>query len=546
MAKAIAENPFHSGELKAQARAGVGDVAQWAGGFIRVYLPEQQRNFHTSLPFLVISGADADGRTWVTLVDGEEEFIQSPDNRSLTLDTHIDDQDPLAEAFNSGTEVGVIGIELASRRRNRFSGRVHKTTKGYSIAIRQTFGNCPQYIHERAWTRVSQGTPAQAVIGTELSQLQIALIQRADTMFIGSGHKKGEDTPSRGYDASHRGGAPGFVHVSDAGHLQIPDYAGNNFFNTIGNLITDPHIGLIFVDFETGSLLHISGRATVDWQPNNTHDPDASRMINVEIDAVIERPRAVALRWATQDHLSRRLTVVRREKEAQDITSFYLTPVDGKPLTTFEAGQHLPVEVQIPGQVGTSKRSYSLSSAPDATDSYRLSIKREDKGLVSSFFHDEIREGSVIEASSPSGDFVIPCSKCPLVLVSAGVGLTPMVCMLHASLSDENPRRIWFIHGARNGTEHALRHEVKKLIARHPSAQQKVFYSRPNNNDIAGVDYDMEGRVTVQTLLELNAGSDAQYMLCGPAKFLSDIKMGLEAAGVAAEKIHFETFGPTG
>ncbi|NVO58283.1 pyridoxamine 5'-phosphate oxidase family protein [Rhodobacteraceae bacterium B1Z28] len=544
MLQDTADTPFHAGELEAQSRAGVGDVAQWAGGFIRDYLPAQHRDFHTSLPFLVLSGADANGLTWVTLVDGSGDFIGSPDARTLTLDTFIDDQDPLAAAFNAGTDVGAVGIELASRRRNRFSGYFRKTDTGYAIDIRQTFGNCPQYIHERTWFSVARNTPAQALSGTELTASQIALIQSADTMFIGSGHQTGEDMPSRGYDASHRGGAPGFVHVSDASHLHIPDYAGNNFFNTIGNLITDPHVGLVFIDFETGSLLHISGRATLDWQPTHTHDPDAGRMINVEIDAVIERPGVMAIRWAKQDHLSRRFKVARRVKEAQDITSFYLVPVDGKPAKPFKAGQHLPIEVQIPGQIGTSKRSYSLSGAPDATHGYRLSIKREDKGIVSRYFHDKIGEGAILEASNPSGDFVVPCSECPLVLVSVGVGLTPMVSMLHATLSDEKARPVWFVHGARNGAEHALRDEVAKLVSQHPSVQQRIFYSRPEAKDLKGKHYDKDGRVTARALLALDAGAEARYMLCGPARFLSDIRKDLEKTGIPPENIHVEAFGP--
>lgn len=541
MAGMIAENPFHAGERAAQERAGVGDVAQWAGGFVRDHLPKQHREFHTSLPFLVVSGADKAGLTWVTLVDGDEGFIRSPDAQSLTLDTQIDSQDPLAAAFEAGVDVGVVGIELASRRRNRFSGRFHKLGDGFAIDIRQTFGNCPQYIHERAWARVPRETPAPAVASTELSPTQIDLIQKSDTMFIGSGHQEGDDVPSRGYDASHRGGAPGFVHVPDAGHLQIPDYAGNSFFNTIGNLITDPHIGLVFVDFDTGTLLHIAGRATVDWQPRGAHDPDAWRMINVEIDAVIERPGAVALRWAKQNHLSRRFKVTRRVKEAEDITSFYLAPVDDKPLEPFKAGQHLPIEVQIPGQRGTSKRSYSLSGAPDLKDGYRLSIKREGRGLVSQFFHDEVREGSVVEASAPAGDFIIPCSKCPLVLVSAGVGVTPMVSMLYATLAERNKRPVWFVHGARNGDEHALRDEVDILIEQHPNAQQRTFYSRPDDADT----FDVAGRISAKALLDLGPGPDAHYMLCGPARFLSEVKSDLEACGVSAGNIHFETFGPT-
>lgn len=540
MVQATADNPFHAGEREAQSRAGVGDVAHWAGGFIRDYLPEQHRDFHTSLPFLVVSGADAQGRTWVTLVEGADGFIRSPNTRSLTLDTKIDNQDPLADAFDAGTDIGAVGIELATRRRNRFSGRFRKSETGYAIDIRQTFGNCPQYIHERAWTRVERAAPMQAISGTALAPSQIALIQRSDTLFIGSGHQSADDVPSRGFDASHRGGAPGFVTVSDAAHLHIPDYAGNNFFNTIGNLLVDPRVGLVFVDFDTGSLLHISGRASIDWHPQNAQDPDAWRMINVEIDSVVERPGALALRWVRQDHLLRQLEVTHRVKEAKGITSFYLSPVDRRPLKPFEAGQHLPVEIQIPGQTGASKRSYSLSGNPAATDVYRISIKREERGLVSRFFHDNIREGSLVTASHPSGDFVIPCSNCPLVLVSAGVGVTPMVSMLHAALLGNNERPIWFVHGARNGDEHALRREVQELVAAHGNARNVTFYSQPEAGDV----YDLAGRISAQNLIALDAGPEAHYMLCGPAAFLSEIRTGLEASGISPDRLHFETFGP--
>lgn len=536
-------NPFHEGEHAAQARVGVSDMAARVDGFIRDYLPEQHRVFHTSQPFLVVSGTDDLGQTWVTLVEGPDGFATSPDPKHIALDTVLGAGDPLAEAFDAGTDIGVVGIELATRRRNRFSGHVRPSGNGYMIDIRQTFGNCPQYIHERAVTRV-ETTPGPVQRSKALSDDQIARIGAADTMFIGSGHPTAEGA-ARGYDASHRGGAPGFVHAASPTRLLIPDYAGNNFFNTIGNLISDPRIGLLFIDFETGGLLHVTGRATIDWAPKGAHDPDAWRMIEVEIDAVIDRPGAVPLRWSKMDHLSRRLRIAKKVRESADITSFYLTPADGRPVEPFEAGQHLPIEVQISGQRGTSKRSYSLSGPPQQRRFYRISVKREDKGLVSRFLHDQTREGSVIETHNPSGDFVIPCSYCPLVLVSAGVGLTPMLSALHAN-AGQNNRDVWYVHGARSGLDHALREEVDALVAANPRLQKQVFYSRPTEEDRLGRDYDAEGRVTAEGLIALNAGPDARYMLCGPAAFLSDIQMGLEAAGVPANNIYFETFGPTG
>ena len=537
-------SPFHSGELKAQARTGSGDVSKWAKGFIRDYLPEQHRAFYESLPFLVVSGSDAQGQTWVTLLDGPEGFVRSPDAGLITLDTKIDPTDPLAAVFQAETDIGVLGIELASRRRNRFSGVMRAAGDRYAIDIRQTFGNCPQYIHERAWSRVAKADTIDAKQSSVLSTDQIAQIRGADTLFIGSGYLGGEDAVSNGYDASHRGGPPGFVHVIDATHLQIPDYAGNNFFNTIGNLISDPRIGLVFVDFETGGLLHITGRATIDWEPKNARDPNALRVIDVEIDAVVERPGAVGLRWAKQDHLSRQLKLVRREKETPSITSFFFEAADGRPLDPFEAGQHLPVEIQIPGEVGTTQRSYSLSSSPDDLAHYRLSIKREDKGLMSRFLHDDLREGDLIKALPPSGDFIMPCTDCPLVLISAGVGLTPMLSMLHSSAAGQN-RPVWYVHGARNRGDHALRAEVDQLVAANENLHQRTFYSRPDAGDVMGRDYDVAGRITSKALLDLGAGPEAEYMLCGPAAFLADIRNGLEASGVSADNIHFETFGPT-
>ncbi len=538
-------NPFHEGELKAQARAGVGDIAKWAGGFIRDYLPEQHRKFYSGLPFLIVSGGDEKGRTWITMLDGPDGFATSPDPQRIFLDRATDKTDPLASAFADGTDVGVLGIELASRRRNRFSGHIRSEKSGYEIDIRQTFGNCPQYIHERALTRVATTTPTNAQRSATLTQAQITQIRAADTMFIGSGHQGENGATSNGYDASHRGGAPGFVHVLDPTHLKIPDYAGNNFFNTIGNLVCNPKVGLLFVDFESGGLLHITGRATIDWDPRGTHDPDAWRMIDVEIDEVLERPGAVGLRWSKLDHLARLLKVTKRVEESDSIMSFFLEPIDGRPLEPFEPGHHLPIEVQIPGQAEASKRSYSLSGLASDLSHYRLSIKREDKGLVSRFFHDQLREGSLIKAQKPAGDFVVPYSNYPLVLVSAGVGLTPMVSALHAN-KQQKEHNVWFVHGARNRSEHALKDEVDALINHNAFLHSRIFYSRPNPTDRLGLDYDVKGRISADRLIELGAGPDARYMLCGPVAFLADIRNGLEAAGIPADHIHFEIFGPAG
>lgn len=538
-------NPFHAGERKAQARAGVPDVADWAGTFIRPFMPDQHRAFFAQLPFVVLAGADANGRHWVTLLDGPAGFVGSPDAKTLTVDAMPSPQDPLAAALTAGTDIGMLGIELATRRRNRLSGTFRAHGTGYAIDVRQSFGNCPQYIHERTWQRVPAGDTAPAIRSSSLSDGQIALIRATDTLFLGTGQKARGAHASNGFDASHRGGAPGFVQVLDETHLRIPDYAGNNFFNTIGNLLENPAIGLVFVDFETGGLLHLSGRATVDWDPDDSADPNAHRMIDVTVDAVVDRAAALSLRWSRDEAGLRDLIVTQKVEEAAGITSFHLAAADGAPLAPFEAGQHLPIELDIPGQPGRVKRSYSLSGAP-GTDSYRLSIKREAQGVASGFLHDTVHVGSRIAARAPSGDFGLPCSDCPVVLVSAGVGLTPMVSMLHAVAAQDADRPVWYVHGARNGAHHAFTSEVDALVASRPNLAKHILYSQPSDADLAGIDFDEAGRINAQTLLDLKTGPSAHYMLCGPAQWIADLRSGLETAGVPAHHIRFETFGPTG
>ncbi|MEM8748921.1 MAG: pyridoxamine 5'-phosphate oxidase family protein [Pseudomonadota bacterium] len=538
-------SPFHSGELKAQRRAGAGDVAAWAGGFIRNFMPDQHRAFYSALPFLVVAGADAQGRIWTTIIEGDEGFIDSPDRQTLTLATSIDPQDPLAAAFEAGSDIGLLGIELAQRRRNRLSGFIAPRDNGLTIDIRQTFGNCPQYIHEREWRRVARGQTPNPAITDRLSDEQILKIGAADTLFIGTGHSANQEAASNGFDASHRGGEPGFAYVVDPSRIRIPDYAGNNFFNTIGNLLENPRLGLLFIDFETGSLIQISGHARVDWEPDIAQDPNARRFIDVTIDAVIERPGALSLRWAEDTAPPHQFVVTDKVKEAEGLTSLYLAPSDGNPLHPFQAGQHLPIELEIPGQTAKVRRTYSLSGLAEA-QSYRLTIKRENKGIASRFLHDELQVGDIINARPPAGDFTVPDNARPLVLASAGVGLTPILAMLHAAAAENVERPVWFMHGARDSAHHALRDEVEHAIATRPNIQKHIFYSKPSPQDRQGEDYDAVGRVSADALLSLNAGPDAHYMLCGPVQFLSEVRSGLEAAGVPTDQIHFETFGPTG
>lgn len=541
-------SPFHAGEIEAQHRAGVAARALQGGRFIRDHMPLQHRDFFAAQPFLVVAGADTSGKPWVSILEGKDGPVAAYTERSLTLVGQLAADDPLMQGVVPGAPIGILGIELATKRRNRVNGRLRSGTAGALVLdVQQSFGNCAQYIHERALHRVDEArhTPEPPLVTTSLNTDQKRWIAAADTLFIGSGFSSGAGHNTDGFDASHRGGEPGFVDIDRDGKLHIPDYTGNNFFNTIGNLVRDPKVGLLFVDFATGGLLQLSGQAQIIWDGSQSRDPQARRMIVVTVDSVVERQQALALRWHAPDTGAMRLRVTDKVVESQEITSVYLARADGQPLADFKPGQHLPIALNVPGQPGPTRRSYSLSGPGDA-ETYRISVKREAHGIATRFLHDVLKPGDMIDANAPSGDFVPPEGGDPLVLVSAGVGVTPMLSILHGVVDAAAARPVWFVHGTRNSDTHAFRQEVADLVRRAENVAQRLYYSTPNPDDQTQNTHDAQGRVTADALLALGAGSKAHYMICGPTQFIADLSDGLEGLGVPTAQIHYETFGPVG
>ena len=535
-------SPFHAGEQQVQARLGVRAIEDWARQVIRPYLPEQHRAFHTSLPFLVAAARDARGGPWATILTGPEGFVTSPDPRSLAIAARPAVGDALEDALVEGADLGLLGIEFSTRRRNRLNGRIARSDEGILIcSVGQSFGNCPQYIRERQWHREPDEPRGTPVRGQRLTAAQRAWIAAADTLFIASGFRGAGESPSFGMDASHRGGDPGFVTVESATRLSFPDYAGNDHFNTIGNLVLDPRAGLLFVDFGTGSLLQLTGRATVDWDSEAvTRMAGAQRLVRFEIEEIVELPAALPLRWSEDAGAVRSLRVVEKVRESADVASFVLEARDGGPLPAFAAGQHLPIEIPLPDRAEPLRRSYSLSGPPGAAG-YRITVKREPQGAASRHLHDAIEPGAVLAARPPAGTFVLPGDGAPVVLVSAGIGVTPMVSMLHVLTAEGVQRPVWFVHGARDGRHHPLAEEISALAARRAGIRIHVSYSRPGPEDHG---HDGRGRVDGALLARLVSAPGAHYLLCGPVAFLAALATDLERRGVPAERIHSESFGP--
>ncbi len=540
---ATKESPFHAGEREVQARLGVSDIEDWARKVVRPYLPPEHRAFHTALPFLVVAARDAMDRPWATLLTGPDGFVTSPDARALVIDAKPGAGDALNGRFEAGADVGILGIELATRRRNRVNGRIRDDgARALVFAVDQAFGNCPQYIREREWRRIDASVPGQPKTGQKLSLAQRQWIENADTFFIASGHRGNGEKASFGMDASHRGGEPGFVSVENNTRLIFPDFAGNNHFNTMGNLVLDPRVGLLFVDFETGSLLQLTGRASIDWESDTVaKSPGAHRLVTIDIDEIVELPTAIPLRWDAEADSVRSLRLVEKKPESADVTSFIFEARDGGTLAPFEAGQHLPIDLELPGNPQKFQRTYTLSGAP-GSDRYRISVKREPGGLVSNLLHDYLEPGAILDARKPAGDFTLPDDDRPIVLVSAGVGVTPMVSMLHALVEKGADRPVWFVHGARDGAHHPLATEILDLIARHPNATHHTVFSRPSAKEMPGVDFHREGRIDGALLADLVKNGDAHFLLCGPTSFMAAIQSDLEANGVPASRILMEKF----
>ncbi|HEY4349790.1 MAG TPA: pyridoxamine 5'-phosphate oxidase family protein [Paraburkholderia sp.] len=622
------DSTWHAGEVALQRQAGVADRMKDLGRrVVRDYMPDQHRAFFAQLPFVALGSVDPDGDVWATLVAGKPGFVQSPDSHRLRVNAMPEPRDPAAAGVRKGAAVAMLGIELHTRRRNRMNGTVRElTTGGFAVDVGQSFGNCPQYIQIRNFTftrEPSVASDAEPVISSELTEHAREIIAAADTFFVASyadrgangnhnanssanssansgtnsnADNEGHHAPAaarREVDVSHRGGNTGFVRIGADGTLTIPDFAGNLFFATLGNILVNGHAGLVFVDFATGDLLQITGDASVDLDsPEVAAFQGAERLWRVKPRRVVYRARALPLRWVfnedgwslnslmtgnwteAQHRLQaaaladawRPFKVAQIVDESTTIRSFHLEPVDGVGVIPHQAGQHLPIRVKLHDDAhadantdahaqadatGTSKtvrRTYTISSGP-ADGGYRISVKRE--GLVSRYLHDTLRVGSVIEARAPAGRFTLDAhEERPAVLLAAGVGITPMIAMLrhivYEGLRKRHTRPTWLFQSARTLHERAFNDEIHYLASVSGGAIHVVRTLSDPQNARRGKDFDHSGRIDPDLLRETLPLDDFDFYLCGPAGFMQSLYDGLRKLNIADERIHAEAFGPSG
>jgi ferredoxin-NADP reductase/MOSC domain-containing protein YiiM/predicted pyridoxine 5'-phosphate oxidase superfamily flavin-nucleotide-binding protein len=797
------KSPFHRGEKEIQSRLGIQEKMEEKGRrVIRDHMPEQNLEFFAQLPLLMIGTVDACGRPWASVLAGKPGFVRAIDRRKLEVRARPIYGDPLNKALIEGADIGALGLEFGTRRRNRVNGKIgHLSEDAFEIRVSQSFPNCPQYIQARAHELSDDieniGERRTVHRGEALNKAEAAMITRSDTLFIASQFSEDRGDWSHGVDVSHRGGRPGFVMVAHETLLLIPDYSGNCLFNTLGNIAVNPKCGLLFIDFDSGDTLQVTGEAEILWEPEHTQRfPRAERVLAFSVDETLHIERALPLTWAFQGYSPvfdkfqavdiggetveahapmklrsvnvsmprevthegkivttgifkepvggrvmlrqlnldgdgqadlwghggafravnvysfenyaywarelgrddftlgqfgenftvegmleddihvgdifrvggalvevsqprvpcyklaikmgiegfqnkflasgrvgfyfrvleegevgagdvielvkrdpRRMTVTevsnllyfdkenleaarkaleipalshgwkgsfekrlakaetsaevregfrsfvvdRKEPESETITSFYLVPEDGAPLPEFLPGQFLTFELNIPGQPTPVIRTYSLSDSPNS-DCYRVSIKRETApadqpdlppGLSSNYFHDQVEVGTKLRVGAPRGKFHLdPDSERPVVLLSGGVGLTPMISMMNAIVHSRSQRPVWFIHGARNGREQAMGAHVRRVAGENDNVHVHIRYSQPGPDDIEGRAYDSRGRVDIALLKQVLPFDDYDFFLCGPTPFMRSLYCGLLSLGVSEARIHYEFFGP--
>ncbi|MGE7413762.1 pyridoxamine 5'-phosphate oxidase family protein [Methylobacterium tarhaniae] len=565
---------WHPGETAIQEKVGVADKMEQLGRrVVRDFMPDQHRAFYAQIPFVVLGSVDHRGDAWATLLAGGAGFIASPSDRLLDIAARPDPGDPAREGTRAGDAVGLLGIELHTRRRNRVNGILRASAgEGMRVEVDQSFGNCPQYIQLRDATMVRDPrAPSGGAVeeGAGLDAEARRMIAAADTFFVASYAERGD---RRQVDVSHRGGRAGFVRVDADGTLTIPDFAGNLFFATLGNILLNGRAGLVFADFATGDLLQMTGEAALVLDsPEIAAFAGAERLWTFRPRRVVHRRGALPLRWAFRaegwapttlmtgdwreaaDRIRaaglaagwRPFRVTRTVEESRAVRSFHLAPDDGAGIVPHRAGQYLPIRVTLPD--GTAHlRTYTLSVAPSDAG-YRISVKRD--GAVSRHLHDAVRAGDVIEARAPAGTFTIDAqAPRPALMLAAGIGITPLLAMLRhvvaEGLRTGRFRPTTLVYAARTKADRPFDRELAALAEAANGAVRILRVLGDDAGAQAGRDYEARGRIDTALLGRFLALADQDVYLCGPPAFTQALYDGLRGAGIADARIHAEAFGP--
>jgi uncharacterized protein len=299
------ENPFHEGELLVQQRVGELEMAQQNGRVINDTIPKGALKFIEQQSMVILGSVDARQNIWTSVLLGSAGFIKPIDEKVIEIDltqTILNPDDPFWTNIETDRRLGILAIELSSRRRLRINGTIAQLTRDrLRLDVLESYPNCPKYIQRRHIFRnpdsIDTKPEFQSRFGISLTSEQQHWITSSDTLFVASAN------PNHGVDASHRGGNPGFVQILDERSLRIPDYSGNSMFNTLGNFVVNPYAGLLFVDFDRGRTLQLTGKAIIQWHLDNVADTTGGtrRYWDYEIEQWVETDLPQLFNWEFLD-----------------------------------------------------------------------------------------------------------------------------------------------------------------------------------------------------------------------------------------------------
>lgn len=545
---------FHPGELTVQALANEADIAQRNGTVVSKHIIKGALAFIGQQSMTVVSSTDENNQIWTSVLFGEPGFITAQDDQHILIDRDKIIQqphDPLWKNIEQNSQVGLVIIELSTRRRLRVNGNISLLSNGqYQVTVAQAYPNCPKYIQRRQ-PNLSAGvltyhapTPK---FGSELTAKQLSLITKSDSFFVGSG------VTDHHNDASYRGGAPGFVNIVNNRQLLIPDYKGNSMFNTLGNFESNEHAGLVFIDFESNKLLQLTGTAKVLWdQDDETNVTGGTkRYWHFNVSRWQETALPPALNWTFFEYsphnpkplVSEELSLVVADitQQSDRIKSFKLTAKDGGILPAFEPGSHLPLEIELSTK-NTLIRHYSITSSSHDNRFYEIAVQREKNGGGgSNYMHEQLSLGQTIKGKYPVNAFALCSPGKHHILIAGGIGITPILSMLRQLAQKNESYELHY--SVKTDNDLAFKAEILKLAGN--NAHFYVSRAMSNNGKSAKQNSSEEflpTRLDINSLFKEGTKSNHVY-ICGPIKMIAAVKDKADENNWQPNHIHYESFG---
>ncbi|NQZ52631.1 MAG: pyridoxamine 5'-phosphate oxidase family protein [Piscirickettsiaceae bacterium] len=536
--------PYHEGELAVQQLANESEMARMNGAVVSNTIIGGALRFIEQQSMAVIGSVSEDGSIWSSVLFGPPGFVRALDDHTLEIDllqSPSAQDDPLWTNLNTNPNVGILLIELSSRRRIRINGQARKVSANrYIIDVERSYPNCPKYIQRRQLkTFVANEyfpNSQPSTKGKIINEKQKSLIAKSDTLFVASAH------PEHGVDSSHRGGHPGFVQLIDNHTLRIPDFSGNSMFNTLGNFVSYPYAGLVFIDFERGGVLQLSGQVEILWDLDDPNDETGGtqRYWQFKISAWQECTIPTDLDWEFMDSspfIPKQLRTLPNDgklllkighiqSETDQIKSFRLFSANNEPLPEFEPGSHIQVKVKLPDGSDVD-RHYSLLSDPNNRAFYEIAVLAEPHGRGGSlYFHKSVQEGDMIESKPPKNEFPMVNNSCHNILIAGGIGITPILSMLHKLASNQQSFEMHY--SARTKAKLAFRNRIESL-----AGDRVNFYAADKSNG---------QRLDLDRLLSTPKPNVHVYV-CGPRRLISAVRDIATSRGWPSTQIHFESFG---